>query len=206
MYPRFHLFDVGTERESEQHAVAEYQVVRDARWVLVKHQEGHELAIEDEFRAFNAGQQGTDSITVSNVGTAATSGTVTVNDTLPGGLTLYSMSGSNWNCNSPPVCTRTDSLAPGVSFPQIAVVANVSSSASGTVTNMAAVSGGGETNTSNDSATAAVTITGSGGNTLAAIVSPTPGSTLSGSTVTFTWNTGAGVTQYWLAVGTTVGV
>jgi hypothetical protein len=37
------------------------------------------------------------------------------------------------------------------------------------------------------------------------IISPAPGSTLSGSTVTFVWNTGSGVTEYWLDVGTSPG-
>jgi Metallo-peptidase family M12 len=39
----------------------------------------------------------------------------------------------------------------------------------------------------------------------AQITSPQPGSTLNSSTVTFTWNTGSGVSQYWLDVGTTLG-
>ena len=39
----------------------------------------------------------------------------------------------------------------------------------------------------------------------AQITGPQPGSTLISSTVTFSWNTGSGVTQYWLDVGTTLG-
>jgi hypothetical protein len=39
----------------------------------------------------------------------------------------------------------------------------------------------------------------------ATIISPTNGSTLSGPTVTFSWNTGVGVSQYFLYVGTSVG-
>jgi len=38
-----------------------------------------------------------------------------------------------------------------------------------------------------------------------AITSPAPGSTLSGSSVTFTWTAGTGATQYWLDVGSTPG-
>ena len=37
------------------------------------------------------------------------------------------------------------------------------------------------------------------------ITSPTPGSILTSSTATFTWNTGTGVSQYWPASGNTVG-
>ena len=39
----------------------------------------------------------------------------------------------------------------------------------------------------------------------AQITSPQPGSTLISSTVAFSWNTGSGVAQYWLDVGTTLG-
>lgn len=38
--------------------------------------------------------------------------------------------------------------------------------------------------------------------TPAAITSPTPGTQLPGASVTFAWNTGVGVSQYWLYVGT----
>jgi hypothetical protein len=39
----------------------------------------------------------------------------------------------------------------------------------------------------------------------AVLLTPTPGSTLEGSSVTFTWSSGAGVTQYAIYVGNTVG-
>src|SRR5206468_8170781 len=39
-----------------------------------------------------------------------------------------------------------------------------------------------------------------GAGVLAQMVSPVPGSLLSSSTVTFTWTSGAGVSQYWLWV------
>ena len=44
-----------------------------------------------------------------------------------------------------------------------------------------------------------------GGGTKAALTAPTPGSTLSGPTVTFSWTSGTGVSQYHLDVGTSVG-
>jgi hypothetical protein len=40
---------------------------------------------------------------------------------------------------------------------------------------------------------------------LGVMQTPTPGSTLSGSTVTFTWSAGSGATAYWLDVGSTPG-
>src|SRR2546429_7188849 len=35
------------------------------------------------------------------------------------------------------------------------------------------------------------------------MISPTPGSTLAGATVSFGWSAGTGATEYWLEVGTT---
>jgi uncharacterized repeat protein (TIGR01451 family) len=94
------------------------------------------------------------SITASNVGTAPTNGsTVTVTDTLPAGLTATAMSGTGWNCVvALRVCSRADVLANGSSFPPIAVTVAVAASAPGSVVNTATVSGGGEINLSNDSA------------------------------------------------------
>ncbi len=179
-------------------------------WTIGGSGSAPDLTISNSSAAsFPAGGSGSYTLTVSNVGNAATSGTVTVTDTLPGGLSFSAMSGSGWTC-TPPSCSRSDSLTTSASYPAITVAVNVSSSASGTVTDTANVSGGGETNTSNDSASASTTITGGGGgggggNTLAAMTSPSPGSALGGSTVMFNWNTGAGVSAYWLYVGSTVG-
>jgi len=93
---------------------------------------------------FTAGQNGTYTINVSNTGQVATSGIVTVQDFLPFGLTAIAESGTGWTCPSQPtnflVCTRSDSLSPGGSYP--ALVVTVSIATSGTVTNTANVSGG----------------------------------------------------------------
>ena len=43
------------------------------------------------------------------------------------------------------------------------------------------------------------------GSGLAVIQTPTPGSTLNGSTVTFTWSAGTGATGYWLDIGSVAG-
>jgi hypothetical protein len=43
------------------------------------------------------------------------------------------------------------------------------------------------------------------GSGLAAMVSPTPGTTLSGNTQTFTWSAGTGATAYWLDIGNVAG-
>jgi YVTN family beta-propeller protein len=49
------------------------------------------------------------------------------------------------------------------------------------------------------------TFTGMPANPLATLASPTPGSTLPDTTVTFTWTAGVGVLEYGLQVGTTLG-
>src|SRR5205085_3493942 len=110
---------------------------------------------------FTQGQTGaTYSITVTNSGFAATSGTVTVTDTLPAGLTATGISGSGWTCVLGTLtCTRSDALATGSSYPAITLTVNVASNASASITNSVVVSGGGETNTANDTATDPTTVT-----------------------------------------------
>jgi uncharacterized repeat protein (TIGR01451 family) len=103
---------------------------------------------------FAQGQMGaTYSLAVSNNGPGATSGTVTVTDSLPGGLTLVSMSGTGWTCGTPNaanVCTRTDVLGSGGSYPAITVTVNVAADAFASVTNTATVSVTGDSNLSNN--------------------------------------------------------
>ena len=95
---------------------------------------------------FTQGQQGaTYTVTVSNAANAAaTSGAVTVAETVPSGLTLVSMAGTNWTCTiSTSSCTRSDSLAAGGSYQPITVTVNVGASASSPQVNQVSVSGGG---------------------------------------------------------------
>ena len=92
------------------------------------------------------GQTGaTYTVTVWNwVGAAATSGTVTVTETVPAGLTLVSMAGTGWTCPAGgSSCTRSDGLAAGASYPAITVTVNVAANAQSQVTNQVSVSGGG---------------------------------------------------------------
>src|SRR6185295_10885478 len=91
--------------------------------------------------------------TVANIGAGDTSDTVTVTDTLPAGLTATAMNGAGWNCTLATLtCTRSDGLVPGASYPAIGLIVDVAGTAPPSVTNTASVSGGGETNTSNDTA------------------------------------------------------
>ena len=106
------------------------------------------------------------SITVSNAGSAASSGTVTLVDTLPSGLTATDISGTGWTTNLGTLtCTRTDSLAAGASYPSITLTVNVSATAPASVTNTATVSGGGDSSTGNNAASDVTTISTSGGGT-----------------------------------------
>src|SRR5206468_3234038 len=102
---------------------------------------------------FHQGQIGADyDIEASNVGTGSTSGTVTVSDTLPAGLTATSISGTGWTCTQPAgPCSRNDALSAGLSYPEITLTVNVVGTTF-SISNTAAVSGGGETNLANDSA------------------------------------------------------
>ncbi len=94
-------------------------------------------------------------MTVSNVGSAPSSGTVTVTETPPPGLTVTALSGTGWTCTvATRTCTRSDALAPGASYPAITVTTSVGAGAApGTVTNTAVVSGGGDSNSTNNTAT-----------------------------------------------------
>jgi len=97
---------------------------------------------------------------VSNVGSSATTAAVTVIDTLPGALAPTAMSGTGWTCTLATLtCTRTDVLAAGTSYPPVALTVNVAASAPASVVNIATVSGGGESNTTNDTASDPTSIT-----------------------------------------------
>ena len=103
---------------------------------------------------FNQGDVGdTYTITVSNTGLAASRGTVSLTDTLPTGMTATAMSGTGWTVNLAALtATRTDSLAAGASYPVLTLTVDVAGNAAASVTNTAVVSGGSETNASNDTA------------------------------------------------------
>jgi uncharacterized repeat protein (TIGR01451 family) len=96
---------------------------------------------------FTQGQSGTTYIvTVENKnGLAATNGTVTVRETVPSGLTLVSMAGTNWTCPglSANTCDRSDALAVGSTYEPITVTVNVGEVAASPQLNAVAVSGGG---------------------------------------------------------------
>ncbi|MEO8191441.1 MAG: FG-GAP-like repeat-containing protein [Acidobacteriota bacterium] len=90
-------------------------------------------------------------IAVSNVGAGPSAGTVTVTDTLPASLIATALTGPGWSCDLASLtCTRSDSLAQGARYPDIALTVDVSAAAPASVTNRAAVSGGGDTGGANN--------------------------------------------------------
>ena len=122
---------------------------------------------------FTRGSTGTYTITATNSGPTATSGTVTVTDTLPSGFTYSSAIGTGWSCSASGqtvTCTRSTSLAAGASYPAISLVVNVAQNAASSITNTVSVSGGGEADTSNDSASDATTVVSSANLSLTNVV------------------------------------
>lgn len=103
---------------------------------------------------FTQGQVGASyTLTVSNVGSAPTTAPVSVTDSVPAGLTATALAGSGWTCTLATVtCTRADALAAGASYPPITLTVNVATAAASPAVNTANVSGGGEQNLANNSA------------------------------------------------------
>lgn len=111
-------------------------------------QSGPVLAIAKSHNGdFTTGQPGTYFITVSNAGQAATSGTVTMSDSLPQGMTAIALDAPGWSCTGLSTtlltCTRSDSLAPSASYPVITLTVSLGNCIS-TETNTATVTGGGD--------------------------------------------------------------
>ena len=110
---------------------------------------------------FTQGDVGdTYTIVVNNVGNFATSGTVSLTDSLPAGLTATAFSGDGWTVDLATLtATRSDPLAPSASYPPLTLTVNVAYGAPASLTDTATVSGGGEQNTLDDTALDPTSIT-----------------------------------------------
>ncbi len=100
-------------------------------------------------------------VTVANIGSVPTAGSVAMSDAVPSGLTPATASGAGWNCGvsgSMVNCTRSDPLAPGASYGPITITVDVAPNAPPSVTNTATISGGGDVNAANNTATDVTTI------------------------------------------------
>jgi uncharacterized repeat protein (TIGR01451 family) len=137
---------------------------------------------------FVRGSTASYTVPVSNLSLyGATSGVVTINDTLPFGLTPTGGSGSGWSCGvsgQTLSCVRGDSLGAQSSYPSITINATVSQSAPATVTNTALVGGGGEINLANDSATDVASVVSSASLSVTNVASPDP--VAAGGNITYT--------------------
>jgi hypothetical protein len=153
--------------------------------------------------SFTQGQQGAVyTLTVSNgAGVSPTTGTVTVTELVPTGLTLAGMSGTGWACPSGGnTCTRSDALAANSSYPAITVTVNVASNAPASVTNTATVAGGGDSTTTNKTANDVTNI--GAGLPAPQLSSPLNGATGVSRTPTLTWSASTGATSYDVYFGT----
>ena len=115
---------------------------------------------------FVRGSSGTYTLSVLNVGFAASFGAITVTDTLPDGLTPQSVVGAGWTCSiaaQTVTCNRTttDALAANSSFSDITLVASIAQTADASLVNSATVSGGGEINLANNTASDTVSLVSS---------------------------------------------
>jgi uncharacterized repeat protein (TIGR01451 family) len=127
-------------------------------------------------------------VPVSNVGAfGPSSGLVTINDTLPFGLTPTGFVAPGWACSISAQtlsCTRSDPLPAQQSYPSIMIDASVSQSAPATVTNTAVVSGGSETNLANNTATDVASVVSSADLSVTDADSPDP--VAAGANITYT--------------------
>ena len=132
-------------------------------------------------------------ITVTNASPSAAivaGNTVSVVDTLPVGLTATALTGgAGWTCVLGTLtCTNNLALAPLASYTPITLTVTVAGAPpSNLLTNMAVVSGGGETQTNNDTVTDATTIIGT---LLTISKSGAPNPIRPGQTLTYTINVG----------------
>ena len=116
-----------------------------------------------------------------------TSGVVTINDTLPLGITPTSAIGVGWSCavaSQTVSCARSDVLAPSSSYPSITINASVLQTAPATITNTGVVGGGGEANLANDTAADVAVVASSADLSVTDLGSPNP--VAAGSNITYT--------------------
>ena len=104
---------------------------------------------------FSTGANGVYNLTVTNVGTGATTGPITVTDTLPAGMAFISGTGNGWSClavTQTVTCTNAGPVNPA-NASNIALVVNITNGAAGNSTNTATVATAGDLNNRNNTAT-----------------------------------------------------
>ncbi len=94
---------------------------------------------------FTVGANGVYTLDVTNNGPSDATGTITVTDTLPAGLTYVGATGTGWTCGAvgqTVTCTRSGPLVNGASTPSISLTVAVGAAAYPGVTNTVSVTSG----------------------------------------------------------------
>ena len=143
---------------------------------------------KSHFGTFVRGSTASFTIPVQNVSPyGPTSGVVTMNDTLPLGLSPASTSGTGWVCSAASQtvsCVRSDVLAANTAYPSITLNVNVMQTAPSVVTNTATISGGGEAYLGNDTATDTAQVISTADMAVGIVASPNP--VTAGNNITYT--------------------
>lgn len=93
--------------------------------------------------AFAVGNNATYTLTARNNGPQSATGTITVSDTLPAGLSYVSATGTGWTCSNAGAvvtCTRAGPVTSGTILPAITLTVTVTAAAAPNVSNTATVS------------------------------------------------------------------
>ena len=138
--------------------------------------------------SFTRGTNASYTIGVAHVGTLDSSGTITVTDTAPAGLTPGVATGTGWVCSTAGqvvTCTRSGVVTAGTVLPSITVPVAVTEAAAGSVTNTVTVANASDTTAANDTATDSTTVVSSVDVSFTAGVSPGPYH--AGQDITFTY-------------------
>ncbi|MGG4444087.1 Ig-like domain-containing protein [Brevibacillus fortis] len=105
------------------------------------------------------GHNGIYTITVTNAeGSEASTGHVEVTVNLPEGLATVNMRGTGWICDNNRTCSHSNPIPGGAAYESITLQVRVLDGAPRTVTNQATVSGGNDSNPSNNTASDPTTI------------------------------------------------
>jgi uncharacterized repeat protein (TIGR01451 family) len=134
------------------------------------------------------GTTATYTLGISNVSPLGTiTGTTTVTDTIPTGLTPTAAAGTGWTCTISGqlvTCTRSGNLAPGASYPNITINVSVLQTAPSTVVNTATVSNAGDLDPLNNTATDTATVVAS--SDMAIVKTGAPNPVAQGAALTYT--------------------
>ena len=111
---------------------------------------------------FTRGTSNTYAIDVNHIGDLASSGTITVTDTLPAGIVPGAATGIGWTCTTAAqvvTCSRTGSIAVHTPLPTITVPVSVGESTASSVANAVTVANTSDTTAANNTASDTTSVT-----------------------------------------------